>query len=49
MAKRLAAADRQLAPHGDAAHQPALMDKLEIELVPLDETADARTETKPKS
>jgi len=37
MAKRLAAADRKLAPHGVPAHQAAATDRLEIELVPLDE------------
>ena len=35
--KRLAEADRQIAPHGGEAHKPAALDKLEIELEPLDE------------
>jgi non-specific serine/threonine protein kinase len=35
--KRLAEADRRIAPHGGEARKPAALDKLEIELEPLDE------------
>jgi non-specific serine/threonine protein kinase len=35
--RRLSEADHQLAGHGEPAHQPAALDKIEIELEPLDE------------